>query len=67
MFFRNHSSSEFVLENIKTKIAIIGAGTAGLFAAISLIKKFGDKVDVSVYEKYPCFDAVYLWIFYTMN
>ena len=53
MFFRTKSSIKTIVKN---KIAIIGAGTGGLFAAISLIKKFGDKIDVTVFEKYPHFD-----------
>jgi len=59
MFFRGISPSETTVGNKeveKIKIAIMDASTGGLFTAISLIKKFGEKVDVFVFEKHPYFD-----------
>jgi 2-polyprenyl-6-methoxyphenol hydroxylase-like FAD-dependent oxidoreductase len=40
----------------KFKIAVIGAGVAGLFSAMYLTKTFGNKVEVVVFEKHPDFD-----------
>lgn len=36
---------------MKKRIAVIGAGPAGLSLAYKLLKRFGDKVEVSIFEK----------------
>lgn len=39
------------MSDTQVKVAVIGAGSAGTFAAFDLYKRFGDKVALTIYER----------------